>query len=440
MTREKRLIDGDILDPDDAFFLQLLNAVNQQHRVAVGKNVPDRLDIHDGNGGRHEQSRYYSNVDPILRYARQKQNDIIALIRDLVEQESPSDDSASVNRLVELLVERSRGLARARTFPGGSFAKHLRLEFDLPGGKKDGQILMLGHSDTVWPLGTLASMPYRQSRGRLWGPGVFDMKAGLAFFFVAMQALRDLDVPVARKVVLQVNSDEEVGSPSSRVLTEDAARRSVAVLVLEPGSGLEGQVKTARKGVGDYTIVVRGRAAHAGLDFSSGASAIVEMARQIERISTFTRLERGITVSPGIISGGTRSNVVAAECRCEIDIRVPREVDRKYLEQKFASLRPVDKRCVLEVTGGLNRPPMERSAGGRRLFRLAQRLALELGVELEESSVGGGSDGNFTAALGVPTLDGLGAVGEGAHAFNENIVINRIADRTALVAKLVAAL
>jgi glutamate carboxypeptidase len=224
------------------------------------------------------------------------------------------------------------------------------------------------------------------------------------------------------------------------VLTEDAAPRSVAVLVLEPGSGLEGQVKTARKGVGDYTIVVRGRAAHAGLDFSSGASAIVEMARQIERISTFTRLERGITVSPGIISGGTRSNVVAAECRCEIDIRVPREVDRKYLEQKFASLRPVDKRCVLEVTGGLNRPPMERSAGGRRLFRLAQRLAIELGVELDESSVGGGSDGNFTAALGVPTLDGLGAVGEGAHAPNENIVINRIADRTALVAKLVAAL
>ncbi len=310
----------------------------------------------------------------------------------------------------------------------------------MPGAKKDGQILALGHSDTVWPLGTLPAMPYRQSRGRLWGPGVFDMKAGLAFFLFAMQALRDLDVPVARKVVLQVNSDEEVGSPSSRALTEEAARRSAAVLVLEPGTGLEGKLKTARKGVGDYTIAIRGRAAHAGLDFSNGASAIVEMARQIERIAGFTRLDRGITVSPDVISGGTRSNVVAAECRCEIDIRAPREADSKYLERKFASLQPFDRRCTIEVTGGLNRPPLERSAGVRKLFRLAQGLARELGVELEESSSGGGSDGNFTAALGVPTLDGLGAVGEGAHAPHESILVNRIADRTALLAKLAAAM
>jgi glutamate carboxypeptidase len=381
-----------------------------------------------------------ASVDQILRYARHKQNDIIALIRELVEQESPSDHAASVNRLVEVLIERSRGIARVRTLPGGSFGKHLRLEFALPGRKKVGQILVLGHSDTVWPLGTLRDMPFRQVRGRLWGPGVFDMKAGLAFFVFAMQALRDLDLPVARKVVLQVNSDEEVGSPSSRAWTEEAARSSAAVLVLEPGADLEGKLKTARKGVGDYTIAIRGQAAHAGLDFSSGASAIVEMARQIERVSTFTRLDRGITVSPGVISGGTRSNVVAAECRAEIDIRVPREVDRKYLERKFASLRPFDKRCTLEITGGLNRPPMERSAGVRRLFRLAQRLARELGLELEESSSGGGSDGNFTAALGVPTLDGLGAVGEGAHAPHESILLNRIGDRTALLAKLVAAL
>jgi glutamate carboxypeptidase len=283
-------------------------------------------------------------------------------------------------------------------------------------------------------------MPYRQSRGRLWGPGVFDMKAGLAFFLFAMQGLRDLDLPVARKVVLQVNSDEEVGSPSSRVLTEEAARRSGAVLVLEPSTGLEGKLKTSRKGVGDYTIAIRGRAAHAGLDFSNGASAIVEMARQVEHIAGFTRLDRGITVSPGVISGGTRSNVVAAECSCEIDIRAPREADRKYLERKFASLRPFDRRCTIEVTGGLNRPPMERAAGVRKLFRLAQRLARELGVELEESSSGGGSDGNFTAALGVPTLDGLGAVGEGAHAPHDSILVNRLADRTALLAKLVAAL
>jgi len=241
-------------------------------------------------------------------------------------------------------------------------------------------------------------------------------------------------------VILQVNSDEETGSPSSRPLTEDAARESAAVLVLEPGTGLDGKLKTARKGVGDYTITVRGRAAHAGVDFSNGASAILEMSRQIEKIAGFTRLDRGITVSPGVIQGGTRSNVIPAECRAEIDVRIPRASGRASLERRFASLKPFDKRCTIEVTGGMNRPPMERSAGTRALFRKAKSLAAQVGLSLEESSTGGGSDGNFTAALGVPTLDGLGAVGEGAHAANESILINRIADRTALLAKLVTAI
>ncbi|HTS77810.1 MAG TPA: M20 family metallopeptidase [Bryobacteraceae bacterium] len=314
------------------------------------------------------------------------------------------------------------------------------MAFTIGEEKKDGQILALGHSDTVWPKGTLAKMPFRVSRGRLWGPGVLDMKAGMAFFIFAMRALRDLEVPVSRKVVLQVNSDEEVGSESSRELTEEAARKSVAVLVLEPGTGLEGKLKTARKGVGWYTVTVRGKASHAGVDFANGANAIVEMARQIERIAGFTRLDRGVTVSPGVVRGGTRSNVVAAECEAVVDIRAPRERDRIYLERAFASLKPFDKRCTIEISGGLNRPPMERSAGVRKLFGLAKKLGAEMGVEVEESSTGGGSDGNFTAALGIPTLDGLGAVGEGAHAVNESILINRIADRTALLAKLVAAI
>ena len=239
---------------------------------------------------------------------------------------------------------------------------------------------------------------------------------------------------------MQINSDEEIGSESSRPLTEEAARSSIAVLVLEPGTGLEGKLKTARKGVGDYTLTVRGKASHAGVDFANGANAIVEMARQLERIAGFTQLDHGVTVSPGVIHGGTRSNVVPAECRAEIDIRAPRDRDRVYLEKKFASLKPFDKRCALELTGGLNRPPMERSAGVRKLYSTAKKLAAELGVALEESSTGGGSDGNFTAALGVPTLDGLGAVGEGAHAPNESILINRISDRTALLAKLVCSL
>jgi len=233
-------------------------------------------------------------MDSFLRYARAHQREIVDTIRDFVECESPSGDAAAIKRFVDILVTRAGALASPRKYPGG----HVRLEFALPGKKKSGQILALGHSDTVWPLGTLRSMPFRQHRGRLWGPGVFDMKAGLAFFLFAMRALREMDVPVKHKVVLQVNADEEVGSESSRALTEEAARRSLAVLVLEPSTGLEGKLKTARKGVGDYTVIVRGRASHAGVDFSSGASAILEMSRQLERIAAFTRLDRGITVSP----------------------------------------------------------------------------------------------------------------------------------------------
>jgi glutamate carboxypeptidase len=379
-------------------------------------------------------------MDAILAYAQSRQNEIIALIRDLVECESPSGDPAAVERFVDLVSDTVSSFARLRRFPGDRFGPHLQCEFALPGANKDGQILALGHSDTVWPVGTLKQMPFRQAEGRLWGPGVLDMKAGIAFLVFAVRALRELDLPVRRRLLLQLNSDEEVGSESSRPLTEAAARRSLAVLVLEPGTGLQGSLKTSRKGVGDYTLVVHGKAAHAGLDFSSGASAILELARQIEKIAGFTNLERGLTVSPGVISGGTRANVVAAEARADIDIRVVRRKDAEILDRKFRRLRPFDKRCTLEISGGLNRPPMERTPAGVRLFGLAQKLAAELGVSLEESSSGGGSDGNLTAALGIPTLDGLGAVGEGAHAPHESILVNRIADRTALLAKLLAAL
>ena len=361
---------------------------------------------------------------------------MISCIRELVECESPSDDPAGIRKCADLFGGMLGDIARVRIYPG----KHLRCEFRLPGSRKQGQILALGHSDTVWPLGTLKTMPFRQARGRLWGPGVLDMKAGLVFFAFAMRILRELNIPVRRRVVLQINSDEEVGSASSRLLTEETARESAAVLVLEPGTGLDGKLKTARKGVGDFSITVRGRAAHAGLDFEKGANAVVEMARQIERIASFTRLHQGVTVSPGVIQGGTRSNVVPAECHVEVDVRAPSAAAQRYLERQFASLKPFDKRCSVEVAGGLNRPPMERSAGVRGLFQTARTLGAEMGISLEESSSGGGSDGSFTAALGIPTLDGLGAVGEGAHASHESILINRIADRTALLAKLVAAL
>ena len=379
-------------------------------------------------------------MDPILAYVRARQSELVALIRQFVECESPSDDPAAVNRFVELVSDAAAPFGKAKALPGGRFGRHLTCEMALPGRKKSGQVLALGHSDTVWPMGTLASMPFREAGGRLWGPGVLDMKSGIAFFIFAVRALRELEIPVPSKVLLQVNSDEEVGSPSSRALTEKNARRSKAVLVLEPGTGLDGRLKTARKGVGDFKIAVHGKASHAGVDFEAGASAVVELARQIDHVASFTRIDRGITVNPGVISGGTRTNVVAAEATAEVDIRVLRLKDAPVLERKFHALKPFDRRCTIEVTGGLNRPPMERSAGIVRLFRLAQKLARELGVEIGESLTGGGSDGNFTAALGVPTLDGLGAVGEGAHAANESILADRIADRTALIAKLLAAI
>lgn len=379
-------------------------------------------------------------MDPMLSYVQSKEAEIIALIRQLVECESPSDSPEAVNRFVDLVADTVSEFARTKTVAGGKFGRQLLCEMQTPGRRKNGQVLALGHSDTVWPLGTLRIMPFRETDGRLWGPGVLDMKAGIAFFIFAIRALRELEIPLTSKVLLQLNSDEEVGSEASRPLTEKNAAASKAVLVLEPGTGLEGKLKTARKGVGGYTLVVRGRASHAGVDFQAGASAVLELARQIDHIAGFTKLDRGVTVNPGVIAGGTRSNVVAAEARAEIDIRVLKLKDAPALEKKFRSLQPFDSRCTIEVSGGLNRPPMERSEGIVRLFRQARKLARDLDVDLEESLTGGGSDGNFTAALGIPTLDGLGGVGEGAHAPNESILVDRIADRTALLAKLIAAL
>lgn len=379
-------------------------------------------------------------LDPILTYLATQESALTALIRRFVECESPSDDPAAVNRFVQLVADTVAPMARVKTYAGGKFGKHVLCEMQLPGRKKSGQVLALGHSDTVWPMGTLRSMPFRVADGRLWGPGVLDMKAGIAFLIFAARALRELDIPAPSKLLLQLNSDEEVGSESSRALTEKNAAASKAVLVLEPGTGLTGKLKTARKGVGDFTVTVLGKASHAGVDFTAGANAILELARQLDRIAGFTNLERGITVNPGVIAGGTRSNVVAAEAHAEVDIRILRLKDAPKLEKKFRSLRPIDRRCSIEVTGGLNRPPMERSAGIVKLFRTAQKLAREIGVEIEESLTGGGSDGNFTAALGIPTLDGLGAVGEGAHAVNESILVERIVDRTALIAKMIATL
>jgi glutamate carboxypeptidase len=359
-------------------------------------------------------------VTTYLPYATEKKAETVGLIRRLVECESPSEDAASVNRLVDLLAEETRGLATAKTIRSAKFGKHLRLEFKLPGREKEGQMLALGHSDTVWPRGTLRSMPFRESAGRLWGPGVLDMKSGLAFFITAMRILREADAPVGHKVVLLVVSDEEVGSETSRPVTESEAQRSKFVLVLEPGTGLSGKLKTARKGVGHYSLHIEGKAAHAGVDFENGASAILEAARQIEKIAAFTNLKQGTTVNPGVISGGTRSNVIAAQARVDVDMRVTRLNHAEALDRKFKALKPVDKRCQLRVEGGLNRPPMERTQAIAALYGKARAIGKDMGLAIEESA----------------TVDGLGGVGEGAHARNESILVDRIADRVALLASL----
>ena len=354
--------------------------------------------------------------------------------------ESPSHDRGAVNRAVEFVADHVAPVGKVKLYREKVYGDHLRIEFQLPGANKKGQILGLGHLDTVYPLGTLRHMPFRRSKGRLWGPGVFDMKAGVAYFVFACEALRELEIPVARKFVVQLNSDEEIGSPSSRRYTEAEAKRSDAVLINEPSAGIEGNAKTARKGGGGYTLRVKGIASHSGLDFAAGANAVVELSRQLVQVSEWTNLGKGITVNVGTVEGGTATNVVAEEACATVDVRVPRKSDARRLEKKFASLRPFDRRTQLTVESTIRRPPMERNGAIAKLYRLAHRLSLELGAELGEASVGGGSDGNFTAALGIPTLDGLGAVGENAHSHNENIRIDRIADRVALIAKLITAI
>ncbi len=374
------------------------------------------------------------NISRHLGFCQRRQEEMLQLVRRMVEIESPSDNKAAVDNLGRFLAQEFQhagGTVKVHGVTG--YGDHLQVEFGGSTGQKP--LMLLGHFDTVWPLGTLARMPCRVEAGRAFGPGVLDMKASIAMLLFALRALAESGAS-HRPVTVLLDTDEEVGSASSRPLIESIARESEAVLVLEPGQGLRGFLKTSRKGVGNFTIRVHGRASHSGVDFEKGQSAIVELSRQILQIIEFVDLSRGITVNPGVVHGGTRSNVVAEEAWAEVDIRIARMADTAELEQKFAGLRPVNPQCRVEVIGGLNRPPMERTPGTARLFGIAQELARELGMELGESSTGGGSDGNFTSALGIPTLDGLGAVGEGAHAINESILIEELPRRTALLAAL----
>jgi glutamate carboxypeptidase len=371
----------------------------------------------------------------LLMRARKLESQMLRQLETLVKIESPSDDKAAVDRAVAEVSGWAKSLGgRLRRHRHADSGDSLEARF-APRRGGDGPVLLLGHLDTVWAHGTLERMPWQVTRDRIAGPGVLDMKAGVVMMFAAIALLVE-NGKLQRPVVVLLHGDEEVGSHASRTLTEAIARQSSAVYVLEPAQGESGAYKTARKGVGQYRLEVHGVAAHSGVDFPNGHSAILELSRQIEEISAITNLARGITVNAGVIGGGTRSNVVAAEAWAEIDARVPRRVDGVSVERALRRLRSRDKACTLQLTGGWNRPPMERTAGTVALFRRAQRLAAEMGVALEEASTGGGSDGNFTAALGVPTLDGMGAVGGGAHALHEHCLRKELAPRTALLAAM----
>jgi glutamate carboxypeptidase len=382
----------------------------------------------------------------LLAGARRKQEELLELSRRLVLVESPSDQKEAVDASMDLAADHARRLgARVKRHRQRAWGDILELRFGPRRKDPANRILVLGHLDTVWPVGTLQSMPCKiapdaAGNARFWGPGTLDMKVGVAMAFTALEMLAEAGL-FDREIVLLLNSEEEVGSPVSRPITEKLAQETSAVYVLEPAQGLA--YKTSRKGIGNWRLTVKGVAAHSGVDFTRGRSAILELAGQIESVSAWTDLSRGVekavTVNVGVIGGGTKSNVIPAEAWAEVDVRIARRADRPRMERRFAKLKASPKSgCSLLVEGGINRPPMERTRGTVALFRRAQALARELDWQLAEASTGGGSDGNFTSALGIATLDGMGAVGEGAHAQHESVLIEHLAPRTALLAAMLA--
>ena len=361
---------------------------------------------------------------------------LVRVLTALVRLESPTTDPVAVDRCGARLADHLREMeATVERIPSPTSGAHLRATFG--SGPPARQVMLLGHYDTVWPVGQIERMPVREADGRLYGPGVFDMKAGIVIGMLAVRALAAAGRLAGVRVVMLLTADEERGSRSSRGLVEEEARRSGVVFVLEPALP-GGAVKTGRKGCGEFELQVRGIAAHAGIDPTRGASAIDELAAQIAAVGALRDHARGVTLNVGVIEGGDRPNVVAEHARAVIDARAATMEDAHRLEQSMQELRPVLDGTRLEVSGGFSRPPFERTPQVARLYECARAVAAELGRDLGEGTTGGGSDGNFTGALGVPTLDGLGAVGDGAHALDEHVVTADLTWRAALLAGLIA--
>jgi glutamate carboxypeptidase len=368
------------------------------------------------------------------------QPQMLKALEQLVNHESPSTDKAALDGYAQKIATRFENLgAESTIFPRPENGVQLKVSFRENGKGTEKPALLLCHYDTVWPLGTIKNRPFHLEGDKAFGPGIYDMKASHMMAEFALRGIFDLELKLSRPVDILFTSDEEIGSPSSRGLIEEHALNSAFVLVLEPPTA-EGALKTTRKGVGGYTLQVEGRAAHAGSQPELGLSAINELAHQIIYLESLADLERGTTINVGVIEGGTRSNVIAAHAEAEIDLRVwtPQEAER--IETALANLQPAVAGVELKVVGEMNRPPMERTDAIVELFQKVQKIGEELALAVQEGSTGGGSDGNFTAALGVPTLDGLGAMGDGAHAVHEHVLVSHLAARTGFLAAILLAL
>lgn len=378
----------------------------------------------------------------LLNHFISRRDEMLAFIRRLVETESPSGHESGSRALVGLLADAFQeidGIESIERIKNQGYGEHLVVKAFCDADKSDGTTFILGHTDTVHALGSLFDCPWRVEGNRVYGPGIFDMKANCAMALEALRACSALNMRPGREVVLMLTCDEETGSESGRALVEAQASRASCALVLEPPA-VGGRVKTGRKGTGIFGMEIEGRAAHAGLEPEKGASAITELARQIAWLQSLNNVDTGINVNVGVIEGGTRMNVVAAHARAEIDLRFSTIEDGKHIENEILNCQPFDARTRIQISGGINRPPLERTEGVISLYNDAKGIAGVLGFELGEAQVGGASDGNFVAALGVPVLDGLGIDGDGAHASHEHIIVDDIPRRAALLCGLISSL
>jgi glutamate carboxypeptidase len=366
---------------------------------------------------------------------------MLRALRELVEIESPSSNKPAVDRCAQKVAsDWRRAGANVRIIHQSQRGNIVRAEISPPARTSSSQLLILGHLDTVYPMGTLARMPFKISSGRVWGPGTFDMKGGVILARFALEILHAARLSPRRNLVFLWTGDEEIGSPSSRKIIQQEAAKSAAALVLEPPFGKQGAAKTRRKGIGELSIVIHGRAAHAGVNPGDGINAAHELALQVARLMKMNDPRRGITVQANVISSGTASNVVPDLARADVDVRFARVADGPGLEKKLLTLKPFLKGAGLELRGGINRPPLERTSEVEKLYLHAREIARGIGFPLPEAATGGGSDGNLTAAMGVPTLDGIGAVGDGAHTSHEHVLISELPRRAAFLAALFATL